>query len=406
MHLAWEFPPVVYGGLARHVDGLTRAQQQQGWDVTVVTSAEDVTEPGRRIPVGARLRRDVLVLRDRRPLPRRPWSDLVEAARELDDTMATVALAHLDAGGPGPEVVHAHDWIGARAARAVARRSGARTVLTVHATEFGRRSGAIGPEVDGGRPAAIHALERAAAQAADAVVVCSAAMREEVGAVLGLDPGRVHVVPNAVDAAAWHPGPAAVRAARRHWQPAEGAPLVVAAGRIEWEKGFSTILRALPGLRRGHPGLRFVLAGRGSYTPVLTALAAELGVSDRFVRPGRLARRDLAALYAAADVVVVPSRYEPSGLVVREAQAAGAAVVATRTGGIVEAVRDGETGMLIEPGDVHALTDAIALLLAHPAKGRGLGRAAATAAGAPTWADVAGRTEAVYAATDRVMIGR
>lgn len=406
--MVWEFPPVIYGGLARHAEELTRAQHRDGWDVTVVTAAEDVTAPARRVPIGRRLRRDVLVLRARRPLPRTPWSDLHGAARELDDAMAAAALAHLEelaaAGAALPSVVHAHDWIGSRAARTVAARIGARSVLTVHATEFGRRRGEIEPEVDDGMPAGVHALEREAVAAADAVIVCSAAMRTEVCEVLGADPKRVRVVPNAVDAAAWRAGPAAVRAARRHWLCTTGETglLIAAAGRIEWEKGFSTVIRALPDLRRVHPQVRLVLAGRGSYTPQLTELAAELDVTDLLVLPGWLARRDLAALYAAADVVVVPSRYEPSGLVAREAQAAGAAVVATRVGGLVETVEDGVTGLLMDVGDVHGLRDTITLLAAHPSRGRRLAHAGSAAVRSVTWPDVAAATTAVYAEIARV----
>jgi glycogen synthase len=402
LHLVWEFPPVIYGGLARHADDLTRAQHRSGWDVTVVTAAEDVTDPARRVSIGPRLRRDILVLRARRRSPRTPWTDLLGAARELDDAMAEAALQHLDdlsaAGLPLPTVVHAHDWVGARAARTLAARLEARLVLTVHATEYGRRRGAIGPEVDGGVPAGVHALERDGVAAADVVIVCSEAMRTEVCVALGADPARVQVVPNAVDADAWRAGPAAVRAARRHWLPQESDLLIVAAGRIEWEKGFSTVVRALADLRRVHPRLRLVLAGRGSYTEQLINLAAELGVSELLVLPGWLARRDLAALYAAADVVVVPSRYEPSGLVVREAQAAGATVVSTRVGGLVEAVQDDVTGLLIDVGDVHGLRDTISLLAAHPGRGRRLGPAAAAAVRSVTWADVSAATLAAYTA--------
>src|SRR3954452_14898592 len=133
MHLVWEFPPVIYGGLGRHAEELTRGQHRQGWDVTVVTAAEDVTDPGRRVPIGRRLRRDIVVLRARRPLPRTPWSDLLAAARELDDAMATAALAHLDdlaaAGAALPTVVHAHDWIGSRGGRTVGAPGGGRRVV-------------------------------------------------------------------------------------------------------------------------------------------------------------------------------------------------------------------------------------------------------------------------------------
>jgi glycogen(starch) synthase len=401
LHVVWEYPPVIYGGLARHAEELARAQERAGWGVTVVTAAEDVTDPGRRVPPGERFRRGVRVLRARRSSPRAPWSDLLAAARQLDDALTVTALEHIEArraaGDALPTVVHAHDWVGARAARTVAAAIGARSVLTVHATEYGRRQGAIGAEVDGGQPASVHAQEREAVHGADVVIVCSEAMRREVCLVLGADPARVRVIPNAVDAAAWRAGPAALRAARRHWLGETAGPLIAAAGRIEWEKGFSTVIRALPDLRRVHPRIRLVLAGRGSYAPRLAALAAELGVADLLVLPGWLARRDLAALYAGADVVVVPSRYEPSGLVAREAQAAGATVVTTRTGGLVEAVQDGTTGLLIDVGDVHGLRDTISSIAAHPSRAHRLARAGALAVAELTWTDVAKATADVYA---------
>jgi glycogen(starch) synthase len=203
-----------------------------------------------------------------------------------------------------------------------------------------------------------------------------------------------------------------VRAARRHWTgganggaigggtaagPGTGGELLVAAaGRIEWEKGFSTLVRAMPGLREAGGDVHVVLAGRGSEVPRLTALAAELGVADALHLPGWLTRRDLAALYAAADAVVVPSRYEPSGLVVREAQAAGASVVASRVGGIPETVTHGETGLLMDVGDVHGLRDAVLRLAADPAGARAMGRAAAAAVRGRTWADAATATGEVY----------
>ncbi len=198
-----------------------------------------------------------------------------------------------------------------------------------------------------------------------------------------------------------------MRAARRHWTrspggtgtttaPPPGELLVVAAGRIEWEKGFSTLVRAIPGLRGAAGPVHVVIAGRGTEAPRLQALAAELGVTDCLDLPGWLSRRDLAALYAAADAVVVPSRYEPSGLVAREAQAAGASVVVTGVGGLAETVRHGETGLVIGVGDVHGLRDAVLRLVADPTGARAMGRAAAAGVKGWTWADAATATAAVY----------
>jgi glycogen(starch) synthase len=401
LHVTWEYPPVIYGGLARHVEHLARAQQDAGHAVSVVTAAEDVTDPSRRVPATSGTRRGITVHRVRRAAPRTPWADLPRAAAELAAALVAGGLAA--SATARPDVVHGHDWTAFPAARAIADAVGVPLVMTIHATEHGRRAGHVGEEQDGGVPATIHRIEQASARAADAVIVCSDAMRTEVVDVLGGDLDRVHVVRNAVNASAWRCGPGAVRAARRHWThapgtvaPPRGELLVAAAGRIEWEKGFSTLVRAIPGLREAVGAVHVVIAGRGSETARLEALAADLGVHDCLEFPGWLSRRDLAALYAAADAVVVPSRYEPSGLVAREAQAAGAAVVVTGTGGLAEAVRDDTTGVLIGIGDVHGLRDAVLRLVADPVGARALGQAAAASVRSWTWADAAAATEVVY----------
>lgn len=393
LHLTWEFPPVVYGGLGRHAEQLVQAQHAAGSLVSVVTAAEDVTDATRRVQGGLHTRYGIPVIRARRPAPRVPWTQLLAAAAQLDDAMAEAGLQH--AKIQRPSVVHAHDWIGARAARRIAGLAGARFVLTVHATEWGRRQGWISAQEDA-VPAAIHELECRAVREADAVIVCSQAMRAEVCDVLGADPDHVTVIPNAVNASAWRCRPGEARSARLGWLAGSTGPLIAAAGRLEWEKGFSTLIRVLPDVRALHPGVRVVLAGRGSYARDLARLAGELQVDDVITTPGWLGRRDLVALYAGADAVVVPSRYEPSGLVAREAQAAGAPVVATRIGGLQDAVQDGVTGGLIDVGDVHALRDVLLSLIRDPVCARRLAMAGSAGVARLSWDQIAAATERVY----------
>lgn len=403
LHLVWEYPPIIYGGLARHAEELAQAQYRAGHNVSVVTAAEDVLRAQRRVPAAFSVRDGVRIRRARRPAPRRPWSDLLGAAAELDRAMTAAALDEV-AVQP-PDIVHAHDWTAFRAGRAVATVRGLPFVVTVHATEYGRRLGRL--EAADGIPSAVHAVERAGVAEADAVVVCSAAMRAEVCDVLGADPAKVVVVPNAVDPAAWRCAPAVVRAARRRWieqvdvsgpvtAPAPDAVLIAAAGRLEWDKGFSTLVRALPALRVACGTVCAVLAGRGSDAPRLRDLAQELEVTDILRIPGWLERRELAALYAAADVVVVPSRYEPSGLVAREAQAAGTVVIATDSGGLPDAVTPGVTGLRIGVGDVDGLRDAVLRLVRAPQEARRMADAGSRAVSGWTWRDAAGAVDRVY----------
>lgn len=155
--------------------------------------------------------------------------------------------------------------------------------------------------------------------------------------------------------------------------PAEG-PLILAVGNLYPVKDHATLLRALPEL----PGARVAIAGRGEEEPNLRRLAAELGIEARVHLLGL--RDDVDRLLAAADLFVQPSRSEGLPLAVLEAMAAGLPVVATRVGGMGEAVADGETGILVEPGRPEALAAALRRLLGDDVLRERMGRAARTRA--------------------------
>ncbi len=396
--MTWEYPPVVYGGLGHLLGDLATAQARAGHQVGAVVLGHDVTGGGR--PRGAperEVRDDVRVQRVRLDgAPDGPWGgrQLLDAAAALAAPV-TAAVSALPPTAD-PVVVHSHAWMTAAAGAAAAEAVGARWVHSVHATEFGRRSGRL----DGELRRAVNRAERAAVQSfstarrPDAVVVWSEAMRTEVAGVLGADPSRVHVVPAAVDAAWWVAPAADADRARGLWAAHDG-PLLVAAGRLEWEKGFSTVLRALPAIARRHPGVRLVLAGDGSYRATLEALAVEMGVADRVTWTGWLAPEPLRALLSVAGAALVTSRYEPFGLVARQAQAAGAPVVVTDVGGLADAVDPGVTGLRVASGDVDDLAAQVSGLLSDPRRAAALGEAGRAAARAWTPAAMA---EAVIAA--------
>jgi glycogen(starch) synthase len=399
LHVSWEYPPVVYGGLGDLLATLAQAQAAQGHQVGVLALGHDVTTGA---PLDGGAADGVRVLRV--PVPGAPdgsWDgqDLLRAAGALPASAVDVARSLPAADGD--VVVHSHDWMTADAGRAVADATGARWVHAVHASEFGRRHGRLDGEV----PRLVHARERAAVQAftssggrrPDVVLVHSEAMRTEVVGVLGADPSRVRVVPAAVDAGRWVAPPADVERARALWA-ADGAPLVVCAGRLEWEKGVSTVLRALPAVVRRHARVRLVVAGSGSYEPELRALADEVGVADRVTWTGRLAHEPLRALLALASAVAVTSRYEPFGLVARQAQAAGAAVVVTDVGGLADAVEHDVTGLRVAPGDVDDLATQLGRLLADPRRAAALGEAGRAVAQAFSPDDMAREVLAAYGA--------
>jgi glycogen(starch) synthase len=170
-------------------------------------------------------------------------------------------------------------------------------------------------------------------------------------------------------------------------------------GRLEYEKGVQDLLAALPRIRRRHPRTRLLVAGTGTQRGFLAAEARRLRVARAVTFTGHLPDRDLAGLLVAADAVVLPSRYEPFGIVALEAAAAGATLVASTAGGLGELVVEGETGWSFPPGDVPGLAAAVDRALASPAVAANHARAARARLRTEfDWARIAAQTVAVYEA--------
>jgi phosphatidylinositol alpha-1,6-mannosyltransferase len=159
-------------------------------------------------------------------------------------------------------------------------------------------------------------------------------------------------------------------------------PLLLTLARIEPRKGIDAVIRALPAMVARHPGLRYVVAGGGGDLPRLRTLARETGVEERIHFLGRVSDGLKAALYAGADLLVMPVRREGNsvegfGLVYLEAAWYGLPALAGRDGGSAEAVADGETGLVCDGADPAQVSAALARLLDDPALRRRLGAAAA-----------------------------
>jgi phosphatidylinositol alpha-1,6-mannosyltransferase len=147
-----------------------------------------------------------------------------------------------------------------------------------------------------------------------------------------------------------------------------GGPWLLTVARLEWHKGIDTMIRALPAVRAMHPTARYAVAGVGERRPQLERLVAELGLGDAVRFLGAVPDAELPAVYNAADVYVGASRrhdllVEGFGISLVEASACGLAVVGGRSGGVPDAVREGETGILVDPDDPRALARGVNDLL-------------------------------------------
>ncbi|MBP6487321.1 MAG: glycosyltransferase family 4 protein [Ilumatobacteraceae bacterium] len=373
--LSWEYPPLVVGGIAAHVDGLARAMQRAGHEV-VVCSLHHPDQPDDAVVDGVR------VLRADPALPWLPDDDLVARMASANHQLVQL-VAKL---GPWrPDVVHAHDWLVAWAGDSLKTLLGVPLVATIHATERGRHGGHLPP----GLPGTINSVEWWLTYQAREVIACSRFMAREVVHSFELPSSKVHLVPNGIDTHRWQLPPGAAEARRE--------PLVVAWGRIQYEKGFQVLARAVSELRQRVPGIRCVIAGRGSYLPELQTQIDMEGVSDIVQLAGFVADEQLHEMLQRASCVVIPSLYEPFGIVALEGMAAGAPTIAARTGGLAEIIEGTDAGMLFEPGNHHELAECIADVLADPAAADLMRANAATLLRKTyTWDAVATETVQVY----------
>ena len=148
------------------------------------------------------------------------------------------------------------------------------------------------------------------------------------------------------------------------------APLVVTWGRVQYEKGFQVLAAAMRLLRPRVPGVECVIGGRGSYLPELQSQIDLEGVSDLVDLAGFLPDERLRDLIHRAGFVVIPSLYEPFGIVALEALAGGAPLVVARTGGLAELLDGTGAGLLFEPGNAVELAACIESILTDPDAGR------------------------------------
>jgi glycosyltransferase involved in cell wall biosynthesis len=209
----------------------------------------------------------------------------------------------------------------------------------------------------------VGALTRRAALTSDHIVAPSRVFADELVARLGVEPERITVIPSGIDLELFAPGGRAQ--ARLAENLPTDTPVLAFVGALNDNKGegCADIVATL-----AEPGLEtatLCVVGEGPRLDALKALAADLGVSRRVQFRLFVEREELAVLYRAADVVVIPSRRESLGIVSLEAQAVGTPVVATRVGGLVEHLTPGVSGEFYEPGDVAGLAGALRKVLSE-----------------------------------------
>ena len=394
--LSWEYPPIVEGGLARHVRKLSERLVEQGTEVHVLTRGDRSRPPreppvaGAWDPVAEENRHGVIVHRVREPdFPKHDLDAFISWVDHMNDDMraaGTELTERLDF-----DLVHSHDWLVAGAARRLARRAGVPWLVTVHATEYGRHQG----WVDKHPQSHIHAVERRMVRDADHVIACSHYMRRHVADVFGIPAARVTAIPNGIDPTDLQPVADLPRLRARYAAP--GERLILLVGRLVYEKGFHLALDALPGLIERLGDVRFLIAGSGTAEAELKAQARRLGLMRHGSFAGWTGDEELHSLYRIADLCIVPSIYEPFGLVALEAMASGCPCIVADTGGLREVVpRGGRVGLRFRAKDSRSLERMARQILTDDALRDRLVAEAGEHVLRFDWADVARQTSVVY----------
>ena len=342
MMLSWEYPPRIVGGIARVVHDLSHAFTKQGHEVHVITYKEGNTKEFEKDG-------DVYVHR----VVNYPINanNLVDWVMQLNFCMIEKAADVIKQFGKF-DLIHAHDWLVAYAARALKNSYKYPLVATIHATESGRNKG-IHDKTQG----YVNDVEWMLTYEASNVICNSMYMKNEIKNLFGKPVENIHVVPNGINVNKFDNQ-------ERDWEfrrnyAADNEKIVFFAGRIVYEKGIQILLEAAPKILQNYNDVKFVIAGRGPCMDDLKAQAERLGISNRVYFTGYLNDVQITKMYKAIDVATFPSLYEPFGIVALEGMLAGAATVVSDAGGLNEIVSHGIDGMKSYSGNANSLADSI-----------------------------------------------
>ncbi len=382
--LATEFPPAHGYGLGRYAAEHTAALVAQGCEVAVACSNHDGQMPN---GVGSRAGVEVNNAPIFMPVRGYTWvADVLQNSVQLEARAIEMARRN-----GGFDVLHIHDWLAASAAKSLRDLLQIPLVVTMHDTVLGRKQEELGDEEQ-----YIAQMERWVCEQADAVLANSEFIRQELIGAYDVPEGKVSVVGCGV-----RPESFVTDTDIRLFKGLFGSPdqpLVAFVGRLAHMKGPHVLLEAIPHVLGLEPGVRFAFAGDGQMRHALQQRAAELDLRERARFIGYLGGKVLATFYRAADVVVVPSLYEPFGMVAAEAMVCGTPVIASDTGGLSEIMaNDGECALPAPPNDPMTLARAILHLLHSPARAAQMAaRGQEIAVGRYGWDDVARRTVQTY----------
>lgn len=347
--LTWEYPPRVVGGISRVVYDLSHRLIKDGHEVTVVTY-RDGEVPYYEDDKGVKVYRvDNYMIQP---------NNFIDWILQLNFNMVERASQIIAEQGKF-DVIHAHDWLVANAAKTLKHSFDIPIVATIHATEAGRNSGIREPNQK-----YINDTEWMLTYEANEVIVNSNYMKSEVQRLFGLPFEKINVVPNGVNLNKFT-GMDRDYSFRRKYAM-DNEKIILFIGRLVYEKGVQNLIAAMPKVLDSYHDAKLVIAGKGGMLDELKAQADYLGISNKVYFAGYMNGKDVERMYKAADISVFPSTYEPFGIVALEGMLAERPIVVSDAGGLGEIVEHRVTGMKSYCGNPNSIADSILELLFNP----------------------------------------
>lgn len=331
---SWEsLHSIAVGGIAPHLTELAAGLERRAHEVHVFVRTGAGQPAYERID-GVHIHRVSFELSD----------DFVQEIHNMCDAMVHFMLETERFMNTTFDICHAHDWLAAPALTNIKRNHNRPCVFTVHSTEFGR----CGNNVYGGQSARIRAIEAEAIDMADKVIGVSGVLCDEIKAHYSFHWEKLRCVYNGINC---------LRYDGKLWDPAEVRaqygvgpmdPMALFVGRMATQKGPDILVESIPGVLATRPDAKFVIVGDGYMKDGLVARVHELGVAGSVCFPGKMSGQPLVDLFKATDVVAIPSRNEPFGIVVLEAWASKKPVIVSKSGGPREFVWHDNDGYLVD----------------------------------------------------------
>ena len=347
--LTWEYPPRIVGGIARVVNDLSKRLIKDGHDVYVITYKEG-NVPYYENDKGVHVYRvDNYMINA---------NNFIDWTMQLNFNMISKAAEIINKEGKF-DVIHAHDWLVAYAAKTLKESFGIPLVSTIHATEAGRNSGIHTPDQK-----YVNDTEWMLTYESSEVIVNSKFMKNDLQRLFGLPYEKINVVPNGINTTVYNGLERDYDFRRKYAMDNE--KIILFMGRLVYEKGVQHLISAMPKILSGYHDAKLIIAGKGGMLDQLKAQVNAMGLGNKVYFTGYLNAKQVSKMYKCADVSVFPSTYEPFGIVALEAMLAGVPTVVSDVGGLNEIVEHRVDGMKSYAGNPNSLADSILELLLNP----------------------------------------